>query len=159
MAVFLDFVKAFDSLGRNVLFAKLEYYGIKGLALNWFKNYLSDRKQCVKYRGVESELLTTRYGTAQGSVLGPLLYLIFVNDIVHCSSILKFTMYADDTCVYFSDRNAVTRVGKNPGFLQKKTTHPGFLEKPMGFLEKYGFNGFLKFKWVFKRNVTKSKFT
>ena len=70
VAVFLDFAKAFDSLDRNVLFAKLEYYEIKG----------------------------------------PLLYLIFVNDIVHCSSILKFTMYADDTCVYFSDRNAVNGV-------------------------------------------------
>ena len=95
-AVFLDFAKAFDSLDRNVLFAKLEYYGIKGVALNWFKSYFSDRKQFVKYRGVESELLTTRYGTAQGSVFGLLLYLIFVNDnIVHCSGILKFTMYAD----------------------------------------------------------------
>ena len=101
VAVILDFAKPFDSLDRSVLFAKLDYYGIKGVELNWFRSYLSDRKQCVKYRGVESELLTTRYGTAQGSVLGPLLYLIFVNDIVHCSSILKFTMYADDTCVYF----------------------------------------------------------
>ena len=63
----------------------------------------------MKYRGVESEL-TTRYGTAQGSALGPLLYLIFVNDIVHCSTILKLTMYADDTSVYFSHRNAVTGV-------------------------------------------------
>ena len=110
VAVFLDFAKAFDSLDRNVLFAKLEYYVIKEVTLNWFKSYLSDRKQFVKYRGVEFELLTTRYGTAQGSVLGPLLYLIFVNDIVHSSSILKFTIYADDTCVYFSDRNAINGV-------------------------------------------------
>ena len=76
VAVFLDFAKAFDSLDRNVLFAKLEYYGIKGVALNWFKSYLSDRKLCVKYRVVESEL-TTRYGTARGSVLGPLLFPLF----------------------------------------------------------------------------------
>ena len=56
---FLDFAKAFDYLDRNALFTKLEYYGIKGVALNWFKSFLSDRKQCVNYRSVESELLTT----------------------------------------------------------------------------------------------------
>ena len=111
VSVFLDLSKAFDSLNRSILLKKLDYYGIQGKELDWFKSYFSERKQLVNCKGVRSEAMTTKFGVAQGSVAGPILFCIFVNDLVKCSNILKFVMYADDTCVYYSGADVNGNIG------------------------------------------------
>lgn len=105
LGVFLDLSKAFDSLNRTILFDKLKKYGVQGNSLNWFRSYFSRRMQCVIFEGHESPMLTVDYGVPQGSVIGPILFLIFINDIVNASNKLKFIMYADDTNVVLSNRN------------------------------------------------------
>ena len=75
--IFLDFVKAFDTVNHKILLDKLEYYGIRGSSLKWFISYLTDRKQCVKIGDTHSSIDTVKCGVPQGSILGPLLYLIY----------------------------------------------------------------------------------
>ena len=84
---------------------KLEHYGIRGIAHDWIKNYLENRKQYVQYKNVSSDLNTVKCGVPQGSILGPLLFLLYVNDIVYSSETLKFILYADDTSVFYSKKN------------------------------------------------------
>ena len=91
--IFLDLCKAFDTVNQYILLTKLEYYGIRGVAHAWFTSYLSDRKQFVSLHGTNSEYQTLTCGVPQGSVLGPLLFRLYVNDICNCSSILEFHLF------------------------------------------------------------------
>jgi hypothetical protein len=96
-SIFIDLSKAFDTLNHHILLHKLNYYGIQEISLQWFESYLSHRPQYVDYKGTRS---TTKYlsvGVPQGSVLGPLLFLIYVNDINTVSSMFNCLLYADDT--------------------------------------------------------------
>ena len=94
--IFIDFKKAFDTVDHNILFSKLEHYGIRGQALDWLKSYLSNRQQFAYVNGKNSTKQKITYGVPQGSVLGPLLFLIFTNDIGNCTE-SKIRLFADDT--------------------------------------------------------------
>ena len=100
ISVFCDLSKAFDSLSHKILLEKLEIYGIRGAALRWFYSYLSLRKQYTVYNGCKSSLTSVSYGVPQGSILGPVLFLLYINDITRCTDKLKFLLFADDTTIY-----------------------------------------------------------
>ena len=95
--VFIDLSKAFDTIIHKILLAKLKYYGFDINALSWFNSYLSDRKQFVEVEGHRSETNFIRTGVPQGSTLGPLLFIIYMNDINNVSEALKSILFADDT--------------------------------------------------------------
>ena len=104
VSVILDLSKAFDTIDHKMLLHKLEFYGVRGLALNWFQSYLTDRKQYVLYNNVQSQTLDITCGVPQGSVLGPILFLVYVNDIANCLTHSKLISFADDTTVFFSSK-------------------------------------------------------
>ena len=95
--IFLDFSHAFDSLSHEILLKKIYNYGFRGKAYDWINDYLSNRKQFVQYNNSHSNLGDILSGVPQGSILGPLLFLLYVNDIHDVSDILSCIQYADDT--------------------------------------------------------------
>ena len=101
IGVFKDLQKAFDTVNHSILLKKLEHYGIRRVALDWFSSYLSERKQYVLINGHSSEKLAISCGVPQGSVLGPLLFLIYISDLPNVSRYLSFFLFADDTNIYF----------------------------------------------------------
>ena len=103
IGIFLDLQKAFDMVNHDILLCKLNHYGIRGIPYNLIKSFLSNRLQYVKLNSTKSEIAKSSLGTPQGSILSPLLFIIFINDIVNCSSILHFNLFADDTCIYMKN--------------------------------------------------------
>ena len=99
IGVFLDLKKAFDTVDHRILLNKLYAYGIRGNILKWYESYLTDRSQYATYDGMQSNTLSIRCGVPQGSILGPLLFVIYMNDICNVSEFLFTILYADDTCV------------------------------------------------------------
>ena len=97
LACFIDMAKAFDTVNHDILIQKLSKLGIKNLLLSWIKNYLTQRKQCTFVNGNTSTLADILCGVPQGSILGPLFFIIYVNDIAIILTSCKHLLYADDT--------------------------------------------------------------
>ena len=105
--VFIDLSKAFDTVNHNILFDKLQHYGIRCLALDWVKSYFHQRSQFVEYNGHRSLPRVIRCGVPQGSILGPLFFIIYFNDLCDASR-LESILFADDTNLFISEKDPVT---------------------------------------------------
>ena len=103
--VSIDLKKAFDTVNHDILLAKLENYGVRGVINSWFRSYLTDRKQNTEVNNVVSEAETTSCGVPQGSVHGPLSFLLYINDIHKSSSLFAFYLFADDTSIILANNN------------------------------------------------------
>ena len=110
IGIFLDLSKAFDTIDHTILLSKLQHYGIRGVALNWFENYLQNRQQFVVVNGVKSQLRNVKCGVPQGSVLGPLLFLIYINDLINSSDFFTYSLFADDTCLLAHQKNMLALI-------------------------------------------------
>ena len=102
IGIFIDLRKAFDTINHNILINKLEKIGIRGMAIDWIKSYLDRRKQFVKLGNHSSNCFDIACGVPQGSVLGPKLFLLYINDICQVSRLLSMVLFADDTNVFCS---------------------------------------------------------
>ena len=100
IGVFMDLKKAFDTLNHTILLRKLEIYGIRGVVQNWLADYLTNRTQYVNINGICSDKRLTTCGVPQGSVLGPTLFLLNINDICNVSKIFNIILFADDTNLF-----------------------------------------------------------
>ena len=103
--IFLDFSKIFDTVDHSILIRKLSHYGIRGIANDWFTSYLLNRRQHVSIGSTESDDIVIAHGVLQGSVLGPLLFLFYINDFRNCSQLFDFHIFADDTNLFYSNRS------------------------------------------------------
>ena len=104
VGVFLDLRKAFDTVNHSILFKKLEHLGVRGVALKWFVSYLSGRTQCVSLDGILSNPQEIDISVLQGTILGPILFLCFINDLPNSSKLLTY-LFADDTQGLASGKN------------------------------------------------------
>ena len=102
------FLKAFDTFDHNILLNKLDHYGIRGCALSWFQSYLSRRLQYVTYNGSQSSQQMIKCGVPQGSILAPLLFEIYINDLCIVCKSTEPVLFADDTNLFSSGSNAIS---------------------------------------------------
>ena len=104
LGIFIDLSKAFDTIDHTILLDKLEHYGIRGRTLSLVTSYLSNRKQCVSALGELSDQLPIIYGVPQGSCLGPLLFLVYINDIANICNSSELILFADDTNIFIKGK-------------------------------------------------------
>jgi len=103
--VYLDFSKAFDTVSHEILLAKLDHVGVRGVGNSWFRSFLSNRRQYVHVNDCDSSMEYVQFGVAQGSVLGPLLFILYINDMANVFHNLKCIHYADDTTLHYANNN------------------------------------------------------
>ena len=101
----LELLLICQTLNHNILFDKLEHYGVRGVALQWFKSYLHNRSQYVVYNGLQSAKLRIKCGVPQGYILGPILFLLYINDITNVSRLLQLLLFADDSNIFLERRD------------------------------------------------------
>ena len=101
LGAFIDLSEAFNTVDHYILFTKLKEYGIKGNNLRWFASYLKNRKQYITYNNKTTAFADITCGVPQGSILGPLIFLIYVNDLPNVSKFLDPIMFAEDTNLFF----------------------------------------------------------
>ena len=104
ISILIDFRKAFDTVEHNILLEKLYHYGIRGNALQWCNSYLSNRYQYVNYNNTSSDMKLITCGVPQGSILGPLLFLLYINDIASLCNLFSI-LFADDTTLFYSSKS------------------------------------------------------
>ena len=102
IGVFIDLKKAFDTIDHSILLLKLQLYGVRGIVLDWLSSYLNKRQHYVQYNNNKSNNMQIQCGIPQGSVLGPKLFILYINDICDVSKLLNFVLFADDTNIYLS---------------------------------------------------------
>ena len=106
--MFIDLAKAFDTIDHKILLRKMEIHGIGGIILKWFENYLTNRKQTSDKQYKNKDLKDIVCGVLQESILGPLVFLIYVNDLQYASNLLDPIMFADDTHFFYAEENIKT---------------------------------------------------
>ena len=119
IGIFLDFSKAFDTVDHEIILMKLEYYGIRGVPLQWFINYIQGRQQFVTFNCAQSEKSATKCGVPQGSILGPLLFLIYINDLASVLDSSLPILFADDTNLFEIGNNFQEMSKKNKRWIRK----------------------------------------
>ena len=123
--IFIDLQKAFDTVNHSILINTLNYYGIRGVVNNWFKSYLSNRSQYVSSQGFDSDIIGIKHGVPQGSVLGPLLFLLYIN-VLHKA--IKIAVY------HFADDTNLLNINTSPKNKKKKANKPGLKMSLNGYL-------------------------